>query len=409
MDARADRRLDLVVYGATSFVGQILCRRMVERHGVDGPLRWAIAGRNPAKLDRVAADTGAEVERIVADAADTDALAALASATKVVASTVGPYALYGSPLVAAVTEAGTDYCDLTGEPQWMRRMIDAHTATAEASGARIVHTCGFDSIPSDLGVWHLQQQATERFGEPCEHVAMRVAGMRGGASGGTIASMMNLMEEASADPDLKRLLADPYALAPADLRTGPPQRDIARPMHDDASGEWVAPFVMAAVNTRVVHRTHALLGRPWGPGFSYDEAMLAGSGPIGAAKAGGISGAMAAGMGLAAFGPTRRALSRWVLPEPGEGPSPEAQEKGSFDLRFFGSTADGRTLRTRVTGDRDPGYGGTARMLAEAAGALVELDPKDVGGGFWTPATAFGDRLVERLEAHAGLRFDVLG
>jgi short subunit dehydrogenase-like uncharacterized protein len=409
MDARADRRLDLVVYGATSFVGQILCRRMVERHGVDGPLRWAIAGRNPAKLDRVAADTGAEVERIVADAADTDALAALASATKVVASTVGPYALYGSPLVAAVAEAGTDYCDLTGEPQWMRRMIDAHTATAEASGARIVHTCGFDSIPSDLGVWHLQQQATERFGEPCEHVAMRVAGMRGGASGGTIASMMNLMEEASADRDLRRLLADPYALAPADLRTGPPQRDINRPQRDQASGEWVAPFVMAAVNTRVVHRTHALLGRPWGPGFTYDEAMLAGSGPIGAAKAGGISGAMAAGMGLAAFGPTRRALSRWVLPEPGEGPSPEAQEKGSFDLRFFGSTASGRTIRTRVTGDRDPGYGGTARMLAEAAVALVDRDPEEVGGGFWTPATAFGDRLVERLEAHAGLRFDVLG
>ncbi len=400
--------MDLIVFGATSFVGQILCRRLVERHGTDGDLRWAIAGRDPAKLDRVAADTGADVERIVADAADRPALAALAGATRVVASTVGPYALYGSDLVAAVAEAGTDYCDLTGEPQWMRRMIDAHADTAAASGARIVHACGFDSVPSDLGVWFLQQRARERFDAPCEHVSMRVASMRGGASGGTIASMTNLMEEAAGDPDLRRMLADPYALAPVDLRSGPRQRDVNRPTRDQASGQWVAPFVMAAVNTRVVHRSHALLGRPWGPGFTYDEAMLMGTGPLGAAKAGGLSAGMAAGVGLVALGPTRRALSRWVLPKPGQGPSPEAQRKGSFDLRFFGTTADGRTLRTRVTGDRDPGYSGTARMLAEAAVGLVQLDPAEVGGGFWTPATAFGDRLVERLEAHAGIRFDVL-
>jgi short subunit dehydrogenase-like uncharacterized protein len=408
MSAKADRRLDLIVFGATSFVGQLLCRRLVERQGVDGPLKWAIAGRNAAKLDQVATDTGADVERIVADASDAGALATMAADTRVVASTVGPYALYGSTLVAAVAAAGTDYCDLTGETQWMRRMIDAHAATAEASGARIVHTCGFDSIPSDLGVWHLQQQALDRFDAPCEHVSMRVATMRGGASGGTIASMMNLMEEVAADPAMRKLLADPFALAPPDQRTGPRQPDVKRPMRDDASGQWVAPFVMAAVNTRVVHRSHALLGRPWGPAFTYDEAMLMGTGPLGAAKAGGLSGGLAAGMGLAALGPTRRALQRFVLPKPGEGPSPEAQEKGSFDLRFFGTTADGRTIRTRVTGDRDPGYSGTARMLAEAATALVELDADEVGGGFWTPATAFGDRLVERLEDHAGIRFDVL-
>jgi short subunit dehydrogenase-like uncharacterized protein len=408
MSAKADRRLDLIVFGATSFVGQLLCRRLVERQGIDGPLKWAIAGRNAAKLDQVATDTGADVERIVADASDAGALATMAADTRVVASTVGPYALYGSALVAAVAEAGTDYCDLTGETQWMRRMIDAHAATAEASGARIVHTCGFDSIPSDLGVWHLQQQALDRFDAPCEHVSMRVATMRGGASGGTIASMMNLMEEVAADPAMRKLLADPFALAPPDQRTGPRQPDVNRPMRDDASGQWVAPFVMAAVNTRVVHRSHALLGRPWGPAFTYDEAMLMGTGPLGAAKAGGLSGGLAAGMGLAALGPTRRALQRFVLPKPGEGPSPEAQEKGSFDLRFFGTTADGRTIRTRVTGDRDPGYSGTARMLSEAATALVELDADEVGGGFWTPATAFGDRLVERLEDHAGIRFDVL-
>ena len=408
MSAGADRRLDLVVYGATSFVGQILCRRLVERQGLDGPFRWAIAGRDRTKLDRVAAETGADVERIVADASDVDALRSMADSTRVVVSTVGPYALYGSDLVAAVAEAGTDYCDLTGETQWMRRMIDAHSEAARSSGARLVHACGFDSIPSDLGVWHLQQQALEQFETPCVKVSMRVAAMRGGASGGTVASMMNLMEEMSADPALRKLLADPYALAPPDMRSGPEQPDIVRPRNDEVSGEWVAPFVMAAVNTRVVHRTHALLGRPWGAEFTYDEAMLTGAGPLGAAKAGGLSAAMAAGMGATALGPARRALSRYVLPKPGEGPSQQAQEKGSFELRFFGSTADGRTLRTRVTGDRDPGYGGTARMLAEAATVLVETGPDQLEGGFWTPAAAFGDRLVDRLGAHAGIHFEVV-
>jgi short subunit dehydrogenase-like uncharacterized protein len=405
---RADRRLDLVVFGATSFVGEILCRHLVERFGTDGPLRWAVAGRSRAKLDSVASATGADVERIVVDAADDAGLAAMAASARVVVSTVGPYALYGSPLVAAVAAAGTDYCDLTGETQWMRAMIDAHGTTAEASGARVLHACGFDSIPSDLGVWFTQQRAVERFGAPCEHVAMRVHGFRGGASGGTIASMLNLVEEASGDPELRRLLADPYALAPPDMRRGPRQRDITRPQRDDASGEWVAPFVMAAVNTRVVQRTHALLGRPWGPSFTYDEAMLMGSGPRGAAKASAVSAGMLGFMGLAALGPTRSALRRWVLPEPGEGPSPQKQEAGWFDLRFHGSTADGRRIHTRLTGDRDPGYGCTARMLGETASALVELDPGEVPGGFWTPAAALGDRLVERLEAHAGMRFDIV-
>jgi short subunit dehydrogenase-like uncharacterized protein len=408
MNERDGRRLDLVVYGATSFVGQILCRYLVERHGTEGPLRWAIAGRDAAKLAEVSTATGAAVEQIVADAADRDALDRMVGATKVVVSTVGPYAKYGSELVAAVVEAGTDYCDLTGETQWMRRMIDAHQDAAERSGARVVHTCGFDSIPSDMGVWFTQQRALERFGLACNEVSMRVHALRGGASGGTIASMLNLMEEAAADPSLRRLLADPYVLAPVDQRHGPAQPDLVRPAHDQVSGQWVAPFVMAAVNTRVVQRSHALMGRPWGQDFRYDEATEMGAGPLGAAKAVGLSAGMAAGLGLTALGPTRRLVAK-VVPKPGEGPSPEAQLKGHFDLRFFGSTPDGRKILTRVTGDRDPGYGSTAKMLGEAAVALVELDADEVDGGFWTPSTALGDRLLERLESHAGLRFDVLG
>ncbi len=402
-----ERRFDLVLFGATSFVGQITCRHLVERHGTEGPLRWAIAGRSAAKLDEVARSTGAQVEQIVLDAADEAALTEMAASARVVISTVGPYALYGSPLVAAVSTAGTDYCDLTGETQWIRRMIDAHQSEAEGSGARVIHACGFDSIPSDLGVWFTQQRALEHLGEPCERVSMRVHATKGGASGGTIASMLNVVEEAAKDPALRRLLADPYALNPPDLRTGPRQPDTLRPTRDPDTGRWLAPFVMAAVNTRVVQRTHALLGRPWGPEFRYDEAMDMGPGPLGAAKAAGLVAGLGAGMGALALGPTRN-LAKRALPKPGDGPGPEAQRAGFFDLRFSGTTASGKRARTRVTGDRDPGYGATARMLGETAVALVDLPRHERGGGFWTPASALGDSLLERLEAHAGMRFEWL-
>ena len=401
------REFDLVVFGATSFVGQILTRRLVERIGCHRDVRWAIAGRSADKLAHVAGETDADVARIVADASDPAAMRSLAERTAVVASTVGPYALYGSELVAAVAAAGTDYCDLTGEPQWMRAMIDEHGEAAEQSSARIVHACGFDSIPSDLGVWFTQREAIERFGQPCRSIGLRVKAMKGGASGGTIASGINLMEQASADPDLRKMLANPYALAPEGMRTGPRQPNVNVPVRDSASGQWAAPFIMAATNTRVVQRTHALLGRPWGDDFEYDEAMLAGKGPMGAMKAATIAGGTAGFGGMATFGPTRKLLGK-ILPEPGEGPSPEAQEAGFFDIRLYGRTAGGDEIVTKVTGDRDPGYGSTAKMLAESALAFLDLDRADVGGGFWTPATAFGDLLIDRLTEHAGLTFTVI-
>ena len=403
----SDRPLDLVVFGATSFVGQILCSHLVDRHGTDGPLRWAIAGRNDAKLAQVAANTGADVERIVADAGDAASMTSLAERTRVVASTVGPYALYGSELVAAAATAGTDYCDLSGEPQWMQRMIDTHHLVAQASGARIVHSCGFDSVPSDLGVWFTQQQANHRFGEYCRRIAMRVKGLKGGASGGTIASMMNMMDEVGADPQLRKVLVNPYALAPADMRSGVEQPNVTLPQHDEASGHWVGPFVMAAINTRVVHRSHALLGRPWGEDFRYDEAMMMGEGPLGAAKASVLAGGLGGFMGAATVGPVRKVLRR-VLPKPGSGPSPETQEAGFFDLRFFGETASGGTIQSKVTGDRDPGYGSTAKMFGETAVAFLDLDHATAPGGFHTPTTAFGDLLIDRLVEHGGLAFSVV-
>lgn len=403
-----EHRYDVVVYGATSFVGQILCRYLVQRHGTDGDLWWAIAGRSASKLDDVARATGADVPRIVADAADRAALDELARSTKVVASTVGPYALYGSELVAAVVDAGGDYCDLTGEVQWMRRMIDAHQSRAEATGARIVHTCGFDSIPSDLGTWFTQQRALEQFGEPCVELRMSVKGAKGGVSGGTAASGMQMFEEMADDPELRKVVGNPYVLAPVDMRQGPEQPGMGRPIRDDRFESWVAPFVMAPTNSAVVLRTHALLGQPWGRDFTYGETMMTGDGVAGGAAAWAMTAGLAAFAGAAGFGPTRTLLGK-VIPKPGDGPSVEKQQAGYFDLRFVGRTATGNEIRTKVTGDADPGYGSTAKMLGESAVAFLELDPATVGGGFWTPASAFGDALVERLEAHAGVRFDVMG
>jgi len=403
-----ERTYDVVVFGATSFVGQILCRYLLDRVGNDGPVRWAIAGRNAAKLSSVANDIGLDVDHIVADAADAEALSELVRSTRVVVSTVGPYALYGSELVAAAAAAGTDYCDLTGEPHWIRQMIDDHESVAVESGARIVHSCGFDSIPSDLGVFFTQNTAEERFGAPCTQIAMRVRAMKGGASGGTIASMMNILEDAAGNSDLRKVLTNPYSLAPDGMRSGVRQPNVKKPEQDEASGSWVAPFVMASINTKIVHRSHALLGRPWGDDFRYDEAMMMGEGLSGAAKATATSGALGVFAGLSSLGPTRSLLTRYVLPKPGEGPSSEKQENGFFSLRFFGETETGDKVVTSVTGDQEPGYGSTAKMLGEATLALVDLPRTDCDGGFWTPSTAFGNALVERLENHAGLQFSIL-
>jgi short subunit dehydrogenase-like uncharacterized protein len=291
-------------------------------------------------------------------------------------------------------------------------MIERHEPAARASGARIVHCCGFDSIPSDLGVLFLQQQARERFGQPCTRVAMRVRALRGGVSGGTVASLLNVVREAAADPALRRELADPYSICPPASGPRPRQPRVGGACFDPLSGGWVAPFVMSAINTRVVLRSAALAGSAYGEGFQYDEATSTGEGLRGRLAAIAMSAGLAGFLLASAAAPTRWMLQRWVLPAPGEGPSPEAQRRGHFDLRFFGVTADGRRLRTRVTGDRDPGYGSTARMLGQAATCLAQDfggSRRVVGaGGFPTPARLFGTRLVERLRAHAGLRFEVL-
>ncbi len=408
------RRFDLVVYGATSFVGQLVVDHLITRLGTDGDgVRWAVAGRSRQKLDALLTERGVDLPVIVADAEDREALDAMVADTRVVISTVGPYALYGSNLIAAVAAAGIDYCDLTGEPQWVQAMIDAHHDQAVETGARIVPSCGFDSIPSDLGVWYTQQEAQRRFGASCDRIGMRVKGASGGVSGGTVASGMNAIEELTKDPSLRKVLGNPYALAPDGERHGVRQPNVVVPTRDELSGDWAAPFFMASVNTKVVHRTHALLGRPWGDDFRYDEAIMTGGGPVGLAKASAVAAGTAGVAGVSAIGPLRRQLQQRVLPKPGTGPDEAAREAGFFNIRFYGRTSDGRTITTKVTGDRDPGYGSTAKMLSETA--LAFLDPDATNGvesvpqaGFLTPATAFGDSLVDRLRTHAGLTFSVL-
>jgi short subunit dehydrogenase-like uncharacterized protein len=291
----------------------------------------------------------------------------------------------------------------------MRRMIDAHEARARETGARIVHNCGFDCIPSDLGVWFMQREMKARTGRPSPHVKLRVGGFSGGVSGGTAASMLELVEEAAHDPAVRRLLADPYGLNPSDARSGPDGPDQTRPVYDADFDQWTAPFVMAAINTRVVRRTNALTDSAYGPDFRYDEAVLCGGGPAGFAKATAQAVGQLAMMGAMAIGPLR-ALGAKALPKPGEGPSKEQREKGYFELRLHAAPpagSDAPPLRGRVTGDRDPGYGSTSKMLGQAALCLAEEGAK-VGGGFFTPASAMGDQLIERLQRYAGLTFEIV-
>lgn len=402
------KKFDLIVFGATSFVGQILVQYLWKRHGLDGEVKWAIAGRDSAKLDVLKNRLGErarDLPVLLANASNETELQALCAQTRVVVSTVGPYALYGSPLVKVCAETGTDYCDLTGEVQWIARMIEQHEETARQTGARIVHCCGFDSIPSDLGVYFLQQAATEKFAEPCQQVRMRVRKLKGEFSGGTVASMINVTREVAADPALAKKLANPYLISPNRLPARQPNVSFAE--FDPVAQSWLAPFVMAGINTRVVHRSNALQGYGYSKEFKYDEAMMTGAGFKGRLTAMGLASGMAGFLVGAALPPTRWVLEKFVVPKPGEGPSETCQQRGSYDLRFYGTTSKENTLSAKVTGDMDPGYGSTGKMLGEAAVCLAR-DVGDKPGGFWTPASLMGDPLLARLQSHAGLKFELL-
>jgi short subunit dehydrogenase-like uncharacterized protein len=401
MPAMPPRELDIVVFGATGFTGRLVADYLAAAAARE-PVRWAIAGRS---RDRLAA-LGLGVPIIVGDALDPAAMRELARRTAVVCTTAGPFARYGSALVAACAQAGTHYCDLTGEVPWMRRMIDAHHATARASGARIVHTCGFDSIPSDLGCWAAQQAFIARFGGPARRVTAVFGEQAGGVSGGTAASALDLAGEADGDAAVRALLANPYALDPAPGPSGGRARPAApddRAIHWQRTlGMFTVPFVMAQVNTRVVRRGHALAGFPWGEGFSYREVMSTPGTLGGAAMAIGITGGLAA-LSFAMSQPWLRARLAERAPRPGEGPSAEVRDRGHWIVRLVAEGDAGEAM-VYVASDRaDPGYGSTAKMLGESALCLAR-DPLTSPGGVLTPAVAMAQPLLDRLR-RAGLRF----
>jgi short subunit dehydrogenase-like uncharacterized protein len=405
------KKFDMVLYGATSFVGQITARYLLQEIGLSGDITWAIAGRSESKLTELKTSLGPtakDLPVILADSADDKSLDQLCLQTRVIISTVGPYALYGEPLIRACVANGNDYCDLTGEAYWIRQMIDKYQDQAKKSGARIVNCCGFDSIPSDLGTYFLQQTAQKRFASYFNQVKLGVKAMKGGASGGTIASMIEMLIAAKANAKVRKAMANPYLLCPPGHTHKLRQKRLKGAAFDKDFQCWSAPFVMEGINTRVVLRSHGLQSMPYGDDFSYGEVMLTGKGGKGRIR--GLS--LSLGLGAFVMGafitPLRKLMQKFLLPKPGEGPSEQEQLNGFFDIRILGKN-DQHSLLVKVTGDRDPGYGSTAKMLGQSALCLAfDIDKSDLSGGFWTPATAMGDQLIQRLSNSAGLTFEVV-
>jgi short subunit dehydrogenase-like uncharacterized protein len=388
------KQFDIVVHGATGFTGRLVVEYLLARYPAGGAIKWAMGGRSADKLAAVRDELGAPADTplVVTDSANPASLKALVDSTRLVLTTVGPYQLYGSELVAACVAAGTDYVDLCGEPLWMRAMIDAHDAAAKASGARIVFSCGFDSVPFDLGVQMVQREMRSRFGTAACRVRGRVRKMKGTFSGGTAASLNETIAQVQRDAALMAQMRDPFSLTPG--FTGARQPSGHKPMIDEALGAdvWVAPFIMAAINTRNVHRSNVLQNLAYGADFVYDEMMITGRGDKGEAFAHAVA--------------NDKSMSSDQAAKPGEGPSKAERDAGFYDVLFLGHDAAGNTVRVGVKGDRDPGYGSTSKMIAEAAVCLLQ-DATSTPGGVWTPAAAMGVALQARLQANAGLSFAV--
>ena len=402
------KNYDIIIFGATGFTGRLVAEYLQTFTATDKNLRWAMAGRSIAKLEEVRSLLGipATVPLIKADASDAAAMSALVKQAKVIITTVGPYQRYGEVLATACAHEGTDYVELCGEPAWMAQMIAKLQEPAKASGARIVFSCGFDSIPFDLGVVFLQNEAQKQFHAPATKVNGRVRVMKGGVSGGTIASAIATIEQIALDPVQGKIMTDPFALTPG--FRGPRQPNGSLAAYDPLAQCWTGPFVMAVINTKNVHRTNALLGHAWGTDFTYDERMTCGDGESGQRRAVKMQRQAKLQTLLLWFRPTRALLRYFVLPKPGEGPTLEQRTNGSYDLLFIGEAADKKIVKVAVTGDRDPGYGSTAKMISQAALCLAQdVDQSTTGNGVWTPGSAMGVTLIQRLEKYAGLTFKV--
>jgi len=412
-----ESEFDLVLWGATGFTGSLVAEYLARRCDPSN-LNWAIAGRNRDKLEALRGDltdrTGNwdNLPILLGDAFERGSLDEIATRTDVVCTTVGPYARFGTELVAACVEAGTDYCDLTGEVQWMRRTIDQFHEQARETGARIVHSCGFDSIPSDIGTLMVQQEATSAYDVPCSRIGAFVSTGSAEFSGGTVASAVLSFEEASGDPEARRAMGDPYSLAPEGEREGPDGSIQKYPRYDEDLKMWTAPFVMAMTNEKIVRRSNAILGYPYGRDFQYRECTPTGTGVSGLLKASGVSAGLGALTGALSVSPLRSLLDNYVLPDSGEGPDRDTRENGSFEVRLVGrgtepNSGDDFRVSGKITANRDPGYGATAWMLGESAVCLA-LDETNtpVDAGILTPASGIGMPLVDRLRK-TGMTFEV--
>ena len=388
--ADTNTKYDIVVFGASGYTGRLVAEYLQEEYA-NTALKWAMAGRSLDKLASVRTALGIpeSVDLVSVDSDDAASVGQMVSDCRVVITTVGPYQLYGEELIKQCAEQGTDYVDLSGEPSWMHETIARHSAAAKASGARIVHSCGFDSIPFDLGVYCLQQHAIAQTGKPITTVKGRVRAMNGTFSGGTIASLRATMASARANPAIIKVLTNPFALTEG--FTGPEQPTGAAPQYDEELNSWSAPFVMAAINTKNIHRSNFLMGHRYGEEFRYDEMLLTGDGEQGKAAAEYVA--------------KDDSIGKSDL-QPGDGPTQEERENGNYDALFAGQNCEGELMISSAQGDRDPGYGSTSKMLAEAAICLLE-NPALASGGLWTPAAAMGQALIDRLHAHAGLTFQI--
>ena len=399
----AQKKLDLVIWGATGFTGKLVCEYITNSYN-SKDLNWTIAGRNEEKLLKLKNRLNIKNSILIGNSNDKSSLEKICGKTKVICSTVGPYALYGTNLIHACIKMKTNYCDISGETQWIRKIIDTFHEKAKKQKIKIVNSCGFDSIPSDMGVYFCQSNYYKENGEYANEINMRVAGTRGGFSGGTYNSLTNVIHEASLNKSVRKILNNPYGLNPINEQSGPDKKDLKSVEYDNEAKSWIAPFVMAGINTKIVRRSNALLNYKYGNSFLYSEAVLVGNGILGKIK--GYLSLIPILMVIQKKGSVIKKIVDLFVPKAGEGPSKKQRENGFFSLKFFFGNNRHRYL-AKVTGDMDPGYGSTSKMLAECAICLALEDTLNENYGVITPSVAFEENILERLQNNAGLEFSM--
>ena len=398
------KKFDIIIWGATSFTGKLVTEYIFKKYG-SSKIKWAIAGRNLKKLEKIRYQVADEnIPIFIADSFDEESLSKFVKKTKVVCSTVGPYSLYGTKLVKLCVENNTNYCDITGEAHWIRSLIDCFHEEAKSKKIKIINSCGFDSIPSDMGVYFIQNEIKKFNNNYAKSIKMRVAGIRGGISGGTYSSINNLLKEAYRDKSIFKVLNNPYGLNPKDKMEGLDKKDLRKIIFDKESNSWIYPFIMAGINTKIVRRSNALSNFIYGKDFRYEEAMIAGKGISGFWKA------ILAVFPLAMIGLNPNSFLKKIvdsfMPKPGEGPGIEKRKNGFYNLRFYITLNNNRIAFAKVIGDSDPGYGSTSKMLAESAICLA-FDNLSDNYGVITPSSGMGDKLLNRLKDNAGLSFEL--